>query len=287
MKSFKCHFCHKPGHFKKECRKYLASKKQSHGANPAETVDKTDEVMVMTHALVTSSESRRGWIVDSGATCHMSNDEAQFVDLRKLSSPQKVTLGDGHSLDAGTVKLETLLPDRSTKECRLNNVLLVPKLSYSLLSVSKASTAGKTTKFDTTGCEIINEQGKVIGFAMRVGNLYHLEHCRKTQGSNVTEKKNKEKLWHRRYGHLGEQKLQQIAKKNLVNQFNYDISNEIGFCENCIGGKHHRTPFSSSTTKSTDPLELVHSDVCGKMQEKSLGGAEYFVTFIDDKTRYT
>ena len=175
MKSFKCHFCHKPGHFKKECRKYLASKKQSHGASPAETVNKTDdEVMVMTHALVTSSESRRGWIVDSGATCHMSNDEAQFVDLRKLTSPQKVTLGDGHSLDAtaeGTVKLETLLPDGSTKECRLNNVLLVPKLSYSLLSVSKASTAGKTTKFDKTRCKIINEQGKVIGFATRVGNL--------------------------------------------------------------------------------------------------------------------
>ena len=78
--------------------------------------------MVMTHALVTSSQSRCDWIVDSGATCHMSNDEAQFVNLRKLSTPQKVTLGDGHSLEAtaeGAVKLEMLLPDKSTKECRL------------------------------------------------------------------------------------------------------------------------------------------------------------------------
>ena len=33
-------------------------------------------------------------------------------------------------------------------------------------------------------------------------------------------------------------------------------------------------------------LQTVHSDVCGKMNEKSLGGAEYFLTFIDDKTRY-
>ena len=32
-------------------------------------------------------------------------------------------------------------------------------------------------------------------------------------------------------------------------------------------------------------LSLVHSDVCGKMSTKSLGGAEYFVTFIDDKSR--
>ena len=30
----------------------------------------------------------------------------------------------------------------------------------------------------------------------------------------------------------------------------------------------------------------VHSDVCGKLNTKSLGGAEYFLTFIDDSTRY-
>ena len=162
--------CHKPGHFKRDCRKYLASKTQSHGANPAEAKPTAAdaEVMVMTHALATTSDSMCGWIVDSGATCHMSNNEAQFIELRKLPSPQKVTLGDGHTLEAtaeGTVLLETLLLDGTTRMCRLNDVLLVPKLSYSLLSVSKASTAGKTTKFDKTGCEILNEQKKVIGFA--------------------------------------------------------------------------------------------------------------------------
>ena len=34
-------------------------------------------------------------------------------------------------------------------------------------------------------------------------------------------------------------------------------------------------------------LELVHSDVCGKMDVKSLGGAEYFVTFLDNHSRYS
>ena len=32
-------------------------------------------------------------------------------------------------------------------------------------------------------------------------------------------------------------------------------------------------------------LRLVHSDVCGPMQTQSIGGAKYFVTFIDDYTR--
>ena len=35
-----------------------------------------------------------------------------------------------------------------------------------------------------------------------------------------------------------------------------------------------------------DPLELIHSDVCRKVNARSLGGAEYFLTFIDDSTRY-
>ena len=35
-----------------------------------------------------------------------------------------------------------------------------------------------------------------------------------------------------------------------------------------------------------EPLDLVHSDLCGKMNEKSLGGAQYFLSFIDDSTHY-
>ena len=32
-------------------------------------------------------------------------------------------------------------------------------------------------------------------------------------------------------------------------------------------------------------LELVHSDICGPMKVTSLGGASYFVTFIDEFSR--
>ncbi len=131
----------------------------------------------------------------------MCNDREHFSEIKMLESPQDVTLGDGHPLQAtaeGTVTLETLLPDGSTKKCKLRDVLFVPNLSYSLLSVSKASHAGKTTKFDKSGCEIVNDEGNVILFATRVGNLYYIEHCRKIQTVNVTEK-NKERLWHRRW----------------------------------------------------------------------------------------
>ena len=56
----------------------------------------------------------------------------------------------------------------------------------------------------------------------------------------------------------------------------------------CAEGKHHKNHFPTSGSKRTkEPLDLVHSDVCGKVNAKSLGGAEYFLMFIDDFTHYT
>ena len=53
-------------------------------------------------------------------------------------------------------------------------------------------------------------------------------------------------------------------------------------------GQQPRHPFPTDGGKrSPQVLGLVHSNVCGKLNEKSLGGGQYFLTFIDDKTRYT
>ena len=72
-----------------------------------------------------------------------------------------------------------------------------------------------------------------------------------------------------------------------MNQFDYTVKKNIGFCEACIGGRHHRNPFETRKSHTTAQLELVHSDICGKMGEKSNGGAEYFLTFVDDYSRYS
>ena len=121
----------------------------------------------------------------------------------------------------------------------------------------------------------------------RRGDLYYLSLSNDQQSLNVVTEKNKERLWHRRYGHLSEHGLQKLAKKEMVDNFDYDASNKIGFCEACIGGKHHRSPFNTSERNTSERLELVHTDLCGKMGVKSIGGAEYFISFTDDKTRYS
>jgi hypothetical protein len=45
--------------------------------------------------------------------------------------------------------------------------------------------------------------------------------------------------------------------------------------------------WADTDRRKRDILELVHTDLCGPMQTRSLGGAYYFLLFIDDYTRFT
>jgi hypothetical protein len=52
-------------------------------------------------------------------------------------------------------------------------------------------------------------------------------------------------------------------------------------------GKFTKTSFHSSDTRSARILDLVHTDVCEPMTQKSLSSCEYYLTFIDDYSRKT
>ena len=49
------------------------------------------------------------------------------------------------------------LPNGRTRQCTLHNVLFVPKLAYNLLSVSRATEAGKVTEFTDKTCQILGD----------------------------------------------------------------------------------------------------------------------------------
>ena len=306
----KCHHCGRFGHIRRNCKEWAGMK-----CDPSQKEDKSFKPkanradvrrkdssssdsdcigLMVNHMMSASSTSRLSdWIVDSGATCHMCNDDKLFVELRSLKEPLEVTLGDGYAVEAtgrGTVMLEVTSTGGKTSRCKLHEVLYVPDLSYNLVSVSKITEAGKMIEFSETGCNILDSNRKLIAVATRVGSLYYLNCRTDHQQANPAENRNqetKEDIWHRRYGHLGVRNLQKLAKEELVDGFDYNVSREIDFCESCVEGKHHRKTFPVDGGKRSDePLGLVHSDVCGKMNSKSLSGGEYFLTFIDDKTHY-
>ena len=58
-------------------------------------------------------------------------------------------------------------------------------------------------------------------------------------------------------------------------------------CQSCLAGKQHKFKFpNKGARRATKILELIHSDICGPMQVATHTGYLYFITFIDDFSRY-
>ena len=278
------------------------SKRSGQHAHSAKTrvkeSDSDDSVVgLVTYQVLSAAtvpDEAESWIVDSGATCHLCNDRSMFTVFNDLESPQEIVLGDRHTLDAvgiGDVILN-LVVNGKNKRRRLRDVLYVPQLVYNLLSVSKATETGKRVKFSSEGLKILDCDDRVIAVGVKRGNLYYLN-CHKYMDTQVhisdapLKNESNELTWHRRLGHLNEKSLRMLTSKHLVDNFTYNDSIRIPFCESCVKGKLHKKPFQNSKRQFKVPLELVHSDVCGPISSKSLSGAKYFVTFIDAKTHYT
>lgn len=87
--------------------------------------------------------------------------------------------------------------------------------------------------------------------------------------------------WHNRFGHLAFPIVQKILA-----QFNLPVSSrDNAICDACQYAKNHRLPFQLSSSISTDPLELIHSDVWGKAPVDSCDNFQYYVIFIDDYSK--
>ena len=218
------------------------------------THDEGEEVVGLVTEYALSVNRRSNWVVDSGATCHMCNNEELFDQIIGLEMPQEITMADGHSVQGtgrGDVILRMSVPNGKIGKCKLSDILYFPGLSHNLLSASKAESNGKSFEFGQSHCNIIDNEFGMIATATKCENLYYLT-C---TGSNLSVKENhtamkcastdrtKESIWHRRYGHLGAKYLERIAKEQLVDGFDYEPKKESSFCEPFVDGKQRTLPF--------------------------------------------
>jgi len=91
------------------------------------------------------------------------------------------------------------------------------------------------------------------------------------------------RIWHMRLRHMSEKGLSLLGEKGLLKNMKKPCKE---FCEHCVYGKAHRLKFSTSKHKSRGLLDFVHIDVWGPASVTSKGGSRYFVTYVDDYSRY-
>ena len=234
-------------------------------------------------ALISSTKPTNEWFIDSAATKQMTHDRSLLINYEQYKTSTDIYLGDNTAIKAlgeGMVKL----PTGSDFHLELHKVLYVPKLAKNLLSVPAMASMGAEVQFDDKKC-IISKEGKdyVIGKLVD-GMLYTVNTVDFAQSSTEQTPE----VWHQRLGHLNNNYVHQLAKKEMVTGMNYPTNNNLEKeCEGCTVGKMHRNPFpKQSQHRATKLYEVIHSDVCGPMQVESKGGNKYMVTFTDDNSRY-
>src|SRR5579875_408018 len=285
-----CYICGKPGHIARYC--FKNNKKEKESANVAS--NKVDEVdYAFLSALVASNDgddnTMAKWIMDSGATKHMTSHRAAFQTYEVISPPLHVHLGDDsivHAVGIGTIVEEVVVMGVKHK-INMKDVLHIPKFKKNLICVVRLALNGLKVEFDDDACIVRAANRKVIVRLPREGSLYEMPfsiHDLANVAHQMPQSAPLE-LWHRRLGHLNVKSVK--ALQSMVNGMQIkDATSNSTICEGCIEGKFTRTPFpNEGGQRASKPLELVHSDVCGPFKTISMGGCLYFVTFIDDFSR--
>lgn len=277
-----CFKCGKKGHFKRDCpekKKFYGDLREKLNSNKV-AMNAEDYV----ECVFLSELKKKNWIVDSGATCHMTWEKKCFANLLKYDG--KVKVANGEEIDIagiGTVKLNVKTAKKEIKTLMLKDVLWVPRLGESLLSVRKLVHEGNAIKFDKN--KVYLKKGEIeeeIGDMKE--NQYQLKEVEagmKAEATNEVEEKCVHD-WHKILSHRNLKSIKEMEKFGMKIK-KCDCCDD---CEPCLIGKMAKMKFPKQATETEGIMDVMVSDLCGPMQVESLNGKRYFVTYIDVHSKY-
>ncbi|GJR21154.1 putative RNA-directed DNA polymerase [Tanacetum coccineum] len=289
-----CYHCHKKGHTMKFCRQLKKEnkkknynnqknkhKKDDDGDDSTEVNTTTDEFFVCSdYDMVNLAHDDSSWILDSGATCHVATRKEYFSSY---------TPGDFGVVRMGNTGLSRIagigdicLKFDTGMELVLHNVKHVPDMRLNIISTGLLDEDGYHNS-SGNGLWKVTLGSLIVARGKRESKLYMTHPKISKSIVNAIDNDDMTELWHKRLGHMSEKGMSILSKKNVLSGV-HDIN--LKKCSHCLAGKQTRRAFKSRPSFRTENiLDLVHSDVCGPMKTKTLGGCSYFVTFIDDHSR--
>ncbi|XP_059306495.1 uncharacterized protein LOC132057932 [Lycium ferocissimum] len=243
------------------------------------------------------------WIIDSGATDHMTSNLELLFDIQPLVIPYLVSLPNGYKVkvtSTGSIKFLSLT---------LHHVLFIPNFQYNLISVSKLICQLDCFVLFTKISCIIQASSLEIGKLQNglykllqasapssgdtsSSSLHVASQCNSSfpvpsslinPECNASSAMNKtEILWHNRLGHVPFVRMKDITQ--LPCRFS---SKQSYICSICPLARQSRLPFPDSSIKTTNPFQLIYVDTWGPYSTLIYAGHKYFLTIVDDFTKAT
>lgn len=166
----------------------------------------------------------------------------------------------------------------------LYNVLYIPNFHVNLISVTKLTTNNDCSlNFSSTLCNILQNHSKqMIGTAKLHRGLYVMDSNAFHNSCNSVVS-NSFEMWHLRLGHLSNSGMKYMSKQFPV----IPCKNNMDPCDSCHLAKLKKLPFPNCFTNTHAPFELLHADLWGPLATNSILGHRYFLTLVDDFSRFT
>jgi hypothetical protein len=256
--SYQCYHCDKMGHIAKHCparREEYKRKNKRHHAHavedeepPTKMIKERIEEYVLISSLSGSvSLGEDTWLINSGASKHMTGqrDIISFLSEKKFS--HKVTLGDDYQYPIKEVG-ESNYKLNSRDPMKMRDVLFGPGLTKNLLSISYLEKKGLRVSF-IDGEVLMWAKGKTMEEAIVIGKeeggLYKLKGHSEAAMTHSIE--NPCELWHRILSHINYKALPYVSKA-VTGLPELKVDHE-GVCNGCAQGKNIKNPFLKRDSK--------------------------------------
>jgi hypothetical protein len=139
------------------------------------------------------------WLMDSGCSRHMTRNKKWFSSLTPLSHKEYVTFRDdkkGKVLGTGVIKVNGCFT--------LNDVALVHRSRYNLLSVSQLCDADLSVLFCKSDLHVLDSFSKRVCGISHIGNVFQADFSSAQSSLRclISQSSSEQPKWHRRLGHL-------------------------------------------------------------------------------------
>ncbi|WVZ57430.1 hypothetical protein U9M48_007816 [Paspalum notatum var. saurae] len=225
------------------------------------------------------------WYADSGATDHITGELEKLTVRDKYNGRDQVHTASGSGMRISNIGHSVL--HTPTRKLHLKNILHVPTAQKNLASVHRLVSDNNALMEFHPNFFLIKDRAtkKVLHQGRCQGGLYPLElqgegHSKQVLGVN----KPSTSRWHSRLGHPSFHIVKHVVRNNSLPCSSDENIESV--CDSCQLAKSHQLPYPNSISVSSAPLELIFSDVRGPAPI-SVGRHTYYVSFIDDFSKYT
>ncbi|MBW0494904.1 hypothetical protein O181_034619 [Austropuccinia psidii MF-1] len=254
---------------RRNCSKVTFNATESTGQKP---ISSPRDFCISTGSKIISFIKEERAILDSGASHLLLKGSERFVSFTKT----RVALNqaDGTVIYAegfGT----TAITGYKGSIIHLKNSLIVPNITTPLISLSPFLWKGCSLSGKGESVQLFDDKNEIILEGKLVDNVISI--LLGAPVSHFTKESTDVSIIHQALGHPSNKYASYLFPS-------LDISGLK--CEACPSSKSHRLPFNGTFPNTSQPLQIVHMDVCDPITPVPKGGSCFIFQIIDGYSRY-